>query len=61
MAKIEFSVLVRQCLDRRIPDLKTLRGHIAPWQNERNRNVTTVDWRFTITDARVNLNRLYPS
>lgn len=61
MAEIEFSVLVRQCLDRRIPDMKTLRGHIAPWQNERNQNATTVDWRFTITDARVNLNRLYPS
>ena len=61
MAEIEFSVLVRQCLDRRVPDMKTLRGHIAPWQNERNQNATTVDWRFTITDARVNLNRLYPS
>ncbi len=61
MAEIEFSVLVRQCLDRRIADLRTLRGQIAPWENERNRNATTVDWRFTITDARINLKRLYSS
>lgn len=61
MAEIEFSVLVRQCLDRRIPDVETLRGHIAPWENERNRNATTVDWRFSLTDARINLKRLYSS
>ena len=36
MAEIELSALNGQCLDRRIPDLETLRSHIAAWENDRN-------------------------
>ena len=61
MAEIELSVLARQYLDRRIPDPEGLRRQIAPWEDERNQNATTVDWRFTVTDARITLNRLYSS
>jgi transposase len=61
MAEIEFSVLTRQCLDRRIPDQETLKQHIAAWEKARNREAHTVDWRFTTTDARIKLKRLYPS
>lgn len=61
MAEIELSVLTRQCLDRRIPDRQTLCRHIAPWEDERNRNTSKVDWRFTVTDARITLMRLYSS
>lgn len=61
MAEIEFSILTRQCLDRRIPDPKTLRRAITPWQRERNRNEAKVDWRFRVTDARSTLKRLYSS
>ena len=59
MAELEFSVLSRQCLDRRIPDPETLRQEIATWEAERNAARATVQWRFTVTDARTRLHRLY--
>ena len=31
MAEIEFSVLSRQCLERRIPDRETLRQEVVMW------------------------------
>lgn len=61
MAEIELSVLTRQCLDRRIPDRQTLKQEVAAWEETRNREVHTVDWRFTTADARIKLKRLYPS
>jgi hypothetical protein len=61
MVEIEFSVLVRQCLDRRIPDSETLQREVAAWEAERNARKVTVDWRFTSNDARVKLTRLYAS
>ncbi len=61
MAEIELSVLGRQCLDRRIPDMETLQKEIEAWQEDRNREETWIDWRFTTADARVKLRRLYPS
>jgi hypothetical protein len=61
MAEIELSVLQQQCLDRRIPDEETLKGEIAAWEAQRNAEQATIDWRFSVTDARKKLKRLYPS
>ena len=61
MAEIELSVLQRQCLDRRIPDEATLKQEIKAWEERRNNRQATIDWRFSITDARDKLKRLYPS
>jgi hypothetical protein len=61
MAEIEFSVLARQCLDRRIADRATLKGAIALWEAKRNLAGTRTVWRFTTADARIKLLRLYPS
>ncbi len=61
MAEIEFSVLSRQCLDRRIPDKATLRHEVAAWETHRNESNATVNWRFTTADARIKLRKLYPS
>ena len=61
MAAIELSVLQQQCLDRRIPDADTLKREIAAWERQRNAEQATIDWRFSITDARKKLARLYPS
>jgi DDE superfamily endonuclease len=61
VAELELSVLARQCLDRRIPDLDTLRREVAAWEAERNAAVVRVDWQFTTADARTKLKRLYPS
>ena len=61
MAEIEVGVMVRQCLDRRIPDRSILRREAAAWQTQRNRDAVRVDWRFTTEDARIKLKSLYPS
>jgi DDE superfamily endonuclease len=61
MAEIELSILQRQCLDRRIPDEATLIREVATWEAQRNQAHATIDWRFSITDAREKLKRLYPS
>jgi hypothetical protein len=61
MAEIEFSVLADQCLDRRIPDQKTLRSETAAWARRRNDAKATIDWRCTTEIARTKLERLYPS
>ncbi len=60
VAEMELSVLARQCLDRRIPDLEALRREVAAWQRDRNAAAIRVDWQFTTADARVKLKRLYP-
>jgi hypothetical protein len=60
IAEIEFSVLSRQCLNRRVPDAATLTREVAAWQQRRNAAARPVDWRFTTADARIKLKRLYP-
>lgn len=61
VAEIEFSILSRQCLDRRIPDQDILRTEIHAWNKNRNNQMGKVDWQFTTDDARIKLKRLYPS
>lgn len=61
MAECELAVLAGQCLDRRIPNIETLREEIAAWQGPRNQLQTKIHWQFTNEVARVKLKRLYPS
>lgn len=61
MAEIEFSVLTRQCLDRRIPDAETLQSEISAWETDRSNHASQINWQFTTADARVKLAKLYPS
>lgn len=60
MVEIEIGVLWEQCLDRCIPDLDTLRAEVEAWEAQRNEQKATVNWQFTISDARIKLDRLYP-
>jgi len=61
MAEIELSVLVRQCLKRRLPDIETLEREAQAWGRERNRLGASVAWRFRTEEARIKLRSLYPS
>jgi hypothetical protein len=61
MVEVEISVLVRQCLGRRLPDMETLEREATAWCKERNRVGRSVDWRFRTEDARIKLGSLYPS
>lgn len=59
--EIEISVLSRQCLERRIPNLETLLPEIEAWEKQRNQQKAKIDWRFAASDARVKFHRFYPS
>ncbi len=61
IAEIEITVLVRQCLDRRIPDRATLVREVAAWPARRHADRTPVTWRFRTEDARIKLTPLSPS
>ena len=61
IAEIELSVLSRQCLDRRIADVTTLKQEVDAHQRHRDALGATVNWRFTTSDARIRLKRLDPS
>lgn len=59
MAEIELSALSKQCLDRRIAEMKTLIDEVSAWEQERNAIKATVRWRFNKDNARVKLQRHY--
>lgn len=61
MVEIEWSVLARQCLDQRLPDRSAVARVVALWEARRNASRATVDWRFTVPDARTKLSHLYVS
>jgi hypothetical protein len=50
----------RRWVDRRIPDRARLTHEVAAWEARRNRDETTMHWRFTTADARIKLAHLYP-
>lgn len=60
LAEVELSVLTRQCLDRRIPDVATLEQEVTAWADERNRARVRIEWRFDVDAARRTLFHLYP-
>ena len=61
MAELELAALATQCLGRRIPDAASLKHETDAWQDDRNRTGVRIHWRFTTTDARSKLARLYPT
>lgn len=61
VAECELSILSRQCLDRRIPDVPSLKREVAAWEGKRDNEGAPLNWRFTIESARHKMRRLYPS
>ncbi|MEP7286613.1 MAG: transposase [Chloroflexota bacterium] len=61
MVEIELSILVRQCLGQRIPDMTTLQRQVTDWQDRCNAQHATMLWQFSVEKARTKLSRLYPS
>jgi transposase len=59
--EIGFSVLSRQCLNRRIDNIDELKLEVAAWTELRNKKEAAINWQFRTPDARVKLHRLYPS
>jgi hypothetical protein len=59
--KWPLGILGRQCLSRRIDNVKDLRREVKAWEKSRDRARAKVNWQFTTADARIKLRRLYPS
>ena len=61
IAEIFISILARQCLCRRIPDLAVLNRELGAWAAFKNLAPCPVNWQFSAEDARIKLKHLYPS
>jgi len=61
MAEIELSALSKQCLDRRIANMRSLAREVISWSAKRNRLRTKITWQFTKNKARQKLSKLYDS
>jgi hypothetical protein len=61
MAEIEIGILSRQCLDRRIASRELLQSEVDAWQEARNAQARTIEWKFTRQDADQKLGRHYVS
>ena len=59
MAELELSVLVRQCLGRRIATEQEMAAEVGQLVKERNEAGATVEWQFTPAAAREKLGRHY--
>jgi hypothetical protein len=60
MAEMELSILGRQCLNRRFHSIPHMQSELQAWQTARNKEHCGAQWRFTTSDARIKLRRLYP-
>jgi hypothetical protein len=60
IAEIELSLLTRQCLRQRIPNIAILQQQAQAWYEKRNVKQKSVDWQFTCEDARIKLKKPYP-
>ena len=59
MIECEFAVVARQCLNRRIATMDTLRTEVLTLLDERSRKQIKIDWQFSIQAARTTLNSHY--
>ncbi len=59
MAELEISVIVRQCLGRRIESQAVMAAEVGQLVKERNAQGATVNWQFTSASAREKLKRHY--
>jgi hypothetical protein len=60
MAEIEIGILERGCLRKRVASVDALKRRVMALEADRHAAHATIDWRFTTTDARPKLARLYP-
>ena len=59
MAEIEISALSKQCLDRRIPDIVTMKKEIIAWVKDRVEKKVKIKWSFTKNNSRIKLQNHY--
>lgn len=60
MAELEWAVLERQCLRRRLATSGELKNEVKAWEADRNIRSVKVNWQFNTNKARLKLIRRYP-
>ncbi len=60
MAEIEIGILSRQCLSQSLSSFELMARQVNAWTLHRNAACSTVHWRFSSSDARCKLRKLYP-
>lgn len=60
IAEIGINIMTRECLNRRIPDIETLRAELKAWNDDYNSDPTKINWQFSNETSRVKLKSLYP-
>jgi transposase len=60
MAEIELSVINNHGLSDRVPTIEQMKQEASAWNLIRNQKACKINWRFTTSDARIKLKRLYP-
>jgi DDE superfamily endonuclease len=60
MAETELSVLSGDCLDRRMDCAEFVASETKAWEADRNKREAKARWGFTIEEARVKLEEVYP-
>lgn len=61
MVEIEIGIVLRQCLNRRLPTRELVQQEADTWARLRNAANKTVEWKFTTAEARTKLQRMYPT
>jgi len=61
IAEIEINVMCRQALAKPLSDKDSFKYQVESWTKQRNNDCSKVNWQFTTDDARIKLNRLYPT
>jgi len=59
MAEIEIGILDRQCIGGRIGNEARLCSEVLAWEQQRNQERRTIEWKFTRQDADQKLSRHY--
>jgi hypothetical protein len=59
MIECEFSVISRQCLDRRIATIEQLRSEVQVLLEDRSAKAIKIHWQFSIQTARSKFNKHY--
>ena len=61
MAEPELSVLTRQALSPRMATQAEVHAQVTAWAEDRNAAQKGINWQFRTADARVRLQKLYPT
>jgi hypothetical protein len=60
IAEIGINIITRECLNRRIEGIDTLRKELNEWSKRYEKSEKAVNWQFTADKARTKLKKLYP-